>query len=116
MRYLFYGLNIGPPFLSDALKVTPEAVFHQTFGVDDAEEVRFEDDCVRNGPNVMWLWSTDYKAEFDFFSWANEPLREWGYVFWDHKRLQKWNVPNEEYSTWIERRRERLRKSLAGRS
>lgn len=47
------------------------------------------------------------------FLWQNEPLREWGYVFWDQKRLEKWDVPNEEYDTWVERRRVDLRKALA---
>ena len=113
MRYLFYGLRIGPPFLSEALKLTPEAMFDQPFGVDDPEVIPFEDDCVRDGPNVMWAWITDSEAEAEYFFWANESLREWGYVFWDQKRLRKWNVPNEKYDTYFEGKREEIRKSLA---
>lgn len=113
MRYLFYGLRIGPPFLSEALKLTPEAMFYQPFGVDDPEVIPFEDDCVRDGPNVMWAWITDSEAEAEYFFWANETLREWGYVFWDQKRLREWNVPNEKYDTYFERKREEIRKSLA---
>ena len=116
VHYLFDGLREGPYFLTDALKVMPDAAFYQPWGPDDPVEVYFEDDCVRNGPNVMWLWSSNYRVQFDYFFRAKEPLREWGYVFWDQKRLQKWNLPNEEYSTWIERRRQKLRKSWAGRA
>ena len=113
MRYLFYGLSIVPSFLSDALKMPPEAAFYQPFGVDDPEVIPFEGDCVRDGPNVMWAWMTDSEAGADYFFWANETFREWGYVFWDQKRLQEWDVPNEKYDTYYERKREEIRKSLA---
>ena len=113
IHYLFKGLREGPSFLTDALKVPPEAAFYQPFGADDPEVIHFEDDCVRDGPNVMWAWMTDSEAEAEYFFWANESLREWGYVFWDQKRLQRWNVPNEKYDTYFERKREEIGKSLA---
>ena len=104
---LFNGLREGPSFLTDALEVTPEAASYQYFGgLVDPEEIHLEDDCVRDGPNVMWVWTTDSEAVGDYFFWANEPLREWGYVFWDQKRLRKWNVPNETYDTYFERQME----------
>ena len=116
MRFLDHGLHMGPSFLSDALKEPPQADVYQTLYVDDPIEVHFEGDSVRGGPNVMWLWTTGNKMDFSYFLWQNETLREWGYVFWDQKRLEKWGVPNEEYETWVERRRAGLRKALAKQS
>ena len=113
MRYLDHGLRSGPSFLSDALKEPPLAAVYQTLTVDDAVEVHFEGDNNCDGPNLMWLWATDNKMSYDYFFWQNEPLREWGYVFWSQKRLEKWGLPNEEYETWVERRRAGLRKTLA---
>ncbi|KAF6220122.1 hypothetical protein HO133_003253 [Letharia lupina] len=113
MRYLDYGLRSGPSFLSDALKEPPQAAVHQTLFVDDPVEVHFEADSVRGGPNVIWLLATCNRMDCSYFLWQNEPLREWGYVFWDQKRLEKWDVPNEEHGTWVERRRAGLRKALS---
>ena len=116
MLYLNHRLHIGPSFLSDALKEASEAAVFQTLAVDDPVEVHFEGDSVRGGPNVMWLWTSGHKMDFSYFLWQNETLREWGYVFWDQKRLEKWGFPNEEYETWVERRKVELRKALAERS
>lgn len=113
MRYLEHGLRVGPSFLSDALKEPSQAAVDQTLAVDDPVEIHFEGDDVRGGRNVMWLWATGNGMDPSCFLWQNEPLREWGYVFWDQKRLEKWDVPNEEYDTWVERRRVDLRKALA---
>ena len=108
MGYLEHGLTKGPSFLSDALKAPPiDAVCH------DPDESRLESDSVCQRPNVMWLWTTGNKVYSNYFLWQNGPLREWGYVFWDQKRLSIWNLPNEEYEIWVERRRAGLRKALA---
>lgn len=115
MRLLDHGLRVGPPFLSDALEVPPLAGVYQDLAVDDPEEVHFQGDSVRGGPNVMWLWVTGSRMNFDYFLWQNEPLRQWGYVFWDQKRLEEWGVPDEKYATWVERRRAGLRKVIAER-
>lgn len=84
--------------------------------MEDSPEAHFEGDSVRSGPNMIWLWTTGNKLESSYFRWQDEPLREWGYVFWDQKRLEKWNLPNEEYETWVKRRREGIRKALAEQS
>ena len=112
-RYLYHGLRIGPSFLSDALKAPPIDAVRQTIACIDPDEAHFESDSIGKGPNVMWLWTTSNKVDFNWFSWQNEPLREWGYVFWDQKRLEFWSLPNEEYDTWAERRCAELRKALA---
>ena len=113
IHYLDHGLRIGPSFLSDALNAPPIDAVYQTMAGNDPDEAHFESDSVSEGPNVMWLWSTGKKVDFDYFVPLNEPLREWGYVFWDQKRLDIWNLPYEEYETWAERRRAGLRKALA---
>ena len=111
--YLNYGLTCGSLFLSDALKTPSWADVCQYMATDEPVEIHFQGDKVRSGPSVMWLWTTGNTMDFGYFDWQNEPLREWGYVFWDQQRLEKWGVPNEEYETWVERRRARLRKALA---
>ncbi len=116
MRFLDHGLRMGPSFLSDTLKEPTQAEVYHTLYVDDPVEVHFEGDSVRGGPNVMWLWTTGNKMDFSYFLRQNKTLREWGYVFWDQKRLEKWGVPNEEYETWLERRRAGLRKASAKQS
>lgn len=115
MGYLYHGLHSRSSFLSDALTEPPLADY-RTLVMEDALEAHFEGDSVRSGPNMMWLWTTGNKLEFSYFRWQDEPLREWGYVFWDQKRLEKWNLPNEEYGTWLERRGEGIRKALAEQS
>lgn len=111
MRYLDHGLRSGPLFLSDALKAPSQAAVYQTLAVDDPVELHFEGDSVHSGPNVMWLWATGNGMDFSYFLPENSPLREWGYVFWDQKRLEKWDVPDEDYGTWVERRRAQIRKA-----
>ena len=115
MDYLDRGLHSGPYFLSDALTEPPLADYRNSV-MEDALEAHFEGDSVRSGPNRMWLWTTGSKLESSYFRWQDEPLREWGYVFWDQKRLGNWDLPNEEYETWVERRREGIRKALAEQS
>ena len=113
MRYLDHGLRNGPSFLSDALNAPPIDAVYQTIAGNDPDEAHFESDSICDGPNVMWLWTTGNKVDFDYFLWQNLPLREWGYVFWDQKRLDSWSLPNEEYEVWAERRRAGLCKALA---
>lgn len=113
MRYLEHGLTIGPSFLSDALKAPPIDAVRQTMSDNDPGETHFKGDSICEGPNVMWLWTTGNKVDFDYFSRLNEPLRDWGYVFWDQKRLEFWSLPNEEYQIWAGRRKAGLRKALA---
>lgn len=113
MRYLEHGLTNGPSFLSDALKAPPIDAVYQTMTSNGPDEAHFENDSICDGPNVMWLWTTGNKVDFNYFDWQNESLREWGYVFWDQKRLEAWSLPNEEYEIWAERRRAGLRKALA---
>ena len=114
--YLKQGLRSGSSFLSDALNAPPiDAVYH-FMSDNEPDEAHFESDSICDGPNVLWLWTTGNKVDFDYFSWQDEPLREWGYVFWDQERLEAWSLPNEDYEIWAERRREGLRKALAERS
>ena len=110
---LYGGLRIGPSFLSDALEAPPIDAVYQTMTSNDPDEAHFESDSICKGPNVMWLWTTGNKVDFDYYSSQHEPLREWGYVFWDRKRLEAWGLPNEEYEIWAERRSAGLRKALA---
>ena len=112
MRYLDHGLQIGPPFLSSALSKPSEAAIYQEMIVEDPVKLHFGGDNVRSGPNVMWLWASYNGIDLGYFWPVHEPLRKWGYVFWDQKRLEKWDVPNEDYEAWSERRRAQIRARL----
>lgn len=95
MRCLDHGLNNGPSFLSDALKLPSQAAVYQILAVDDPVEVHFEGDNLRSGPNVMWLWPTGNRMDPSLF------LRKRCCIFWGQKRLGKWDCPNEEYDTSV---------------
>ena len=112
IRYLDHGLRWRPSFLSDALKEAPQAAYYQYLAPNDRAEIHFEGDDVRSGPNMMWLWTTGGMMILDCFSSRHEPLKVRGYVFQDQKRLEEWNIPNEEYGTWVEGRSARIRKAL----
>lgn len=101
MRYLDHGLSSGLSFLSDALNEPPQAAVYQGLCVDEPSELHFEGDGVHRGPSMSWLWTTGNRMVFNYHIPQNEHLMKWGYVFWDQKRLGKWDVPNEEYGTWV---------------
>lgn len=98
MRYLDHSLSSGLSFPSDALNQPPQAVVYQDLYVG----LHFEGDSVHRGPNVTLLWTTGNRMVFNYHIPQNEQVMEWGYVFWDQKRHGKWDVPNEEYGTWVE--------------